>query len=430
MRKYYHLFKFILISLIIFLISFINIYSEENRGLQTVVKKLDKSYTVGKQYLLIIAIDKYKYWNSLKNPVKDAKEIKDILINKYYIDEVIELYNEEATKENILKKFISLKDKLKIDDSLLIYYAGHGHLDEATNTGFWIPVDGGLDVYKQENWLPNIQVRGFISNLESTHICLISDSCFSGDILNTSRSISPEINSEYFKKAFILTSRQVLTSGASETVPDDSEFSRQLKMALKKNKNPYLDPLILYNEIRLGVTKTIPMFGHLKETGHQEGASFLLFLKLEDEKDFKEEEKEIVKTKEDDKEFILEVREIERKASGNTTITGILNLPEEVQDRFYFILIDDDTNAENKAIVIIIGKISKGKSINYKINNVPAGSYFIYAIVKKNREGPPEKDDYIGFYMTTKQFPREPNCIIPISGTVNFDINMRKFVKQ
>ena len=71
----------------------------------------------------------------------------------------------------------------------------------------------------------------------------------------------------------------MLTSGASESVPDKSPFTQQLKLALEGNTSPYLDPLMLYSQIRLGVKSTTPLFGDLKDSGHQEGSSFLFFLK-------------------------------------------------------------------------------------------------------------------------------------------------------
>ena len=127
-----------------------------------------------------------------------------------------------------------------------------------SDTGFWIPVDGGKDIYTQENWLPNNQIRGFIKKMKARHIALVSDSCFSGGILNPSRGMISEIKDDYFKKAYTRVSRQVLTSRASETVPDVSLFAQQLKLALEGNSRPYLDPLMLYNEIRLGVPGTTP----------------------------------------------------------------------------------------------------------------------------------------------------------------------------
>ena len=148
---------------------------------------------VGKQYAVLIAINKYQNWPALRNPVKDAKEIQEILSRRYYLSDFMELYDEDATKAGIIKLFNKLLVTTKPEDSVLIFYAGHGHLDNSSNAGFWIPVDGGTDVDEQANWLPNNQIRGFISNIKARHVALIADSCFSGDILNPSRGLAPTI---------------------------------------------------------------------------------------------------------------------------------------------------------------------------------------------------------------------------------------------
>jgi hypothetical protein len=254
--------------------------STDLRGLKTVVSQLEGgTAVVGRQYAVLIGIDKYRNWMALRNPVRDAREIKEILSKRYFMTDFVELYDEAASKAGIIRLFNKLTDETKPEDSVLIFYAGHGHLDKVSNTGFWIPVDGGLDVYEQANWLPNGQIRGFISNMKARHITLIADSCFSGDFLNPTRGITPSITDDYFKNAYARISRQVLTSGASESVPDESAFVRQLKLALNGNTSPYLDPLMLYNQIRLGVKETTPLFGDLKDSGHQDGSSFLFFLK-------------------------------------------------------------------------------------------------------------------------------------------------------
>jgi beta-xylosidase len=288
----------LLFILPILLVLSYTINSEDNRGLNLSVKQLNQSYSAGKQYLLLIAIDRYQSWPALRNPVKDAREIKDILVSNYYIDEVIELYDGNATKANIIKTFEGLQKRLQVNDSLLVYYAGHGHLDQTTNSGFWIPVNAGTDKYEQANWLPNTQVRGLLSNIRAIHLLVLSDSCFSGDLLNASRGLPEEINNAYFAKAYSLISRQLLSSGASESVPDESEFSRMLKMVLLKNTSPYLDPLMLYNEVRLGVRGSLPMYGNLRDTGYQDGASFLLFRKTPEKQEKTEEPPKIVKKEE------------------------------------------------------------------------------------------------------------------------------------
>ncbi len=259
------------------------VFSDESRGLKSIIRDLDQNATVGKQYAVFIAINSYKYWTPLKNPVKDAKEIKGILEEKYLIDEFIELYDDKASKKGIMDLFYSLNDKVKENDSLFLFYAGHGHLDtKLTKKGSWIPVDGGEDELYQENWISNDVIRSVLDNLKSKHVLLISDSCFSGDILDTKRgAVDPNTN-DYFKRAYQKVSRQILTSGASETVSDNSNFARALKTFLRYNNKPLVDPLMIFNDVRVEAAKnSTPMFGFIPNSNHQEGGSYLFFKKEE-----------------------------------------------------------------------------------------------------------------------------------------------------
>src|SRR5271157_986546 len=88
--------------------------SADLRGLKTVVSKLEgETVVVGKQYAVLIAVDKYETWMALRNPVEDAKEIKDILSRCYFITDFVELYNEDATKAGIIRLFNKLIDAAK-----------------------------------------------------------------------------------------------------------------------------------------------------------------------------------------------------------------------------------------------------------------------------------------------------------------------------
>jgi hypothetical protein len=165
----------------------------QNRGVRIRIKNLAPDREVGKQYLVLIAINKYKNWIPLFRPVKDAEDIRETLESRYYIDGVLTLYDDQATKAGIIKLFKGLQGRLEVKDSVLIFYAGHGRLDKASKNGFWIPVDGGLNENVQERWIPNSIIRGLISQMKSKHILLISDSCFSGDLLEAWREKTPAI---------------------------------------------------------------------------------------------------------------------------------------------------------------------------------------------------------------------------------------------
>jgi hypothetical protein len=58
--------------------------------LDVAAQHLGAQAQVGRQYALFIAIDGYRMWPALRKPVADAREIRDILRELYYIDEVIE----------------------------------------------------------------------------------------------------------------------------------------------------------------------------------------------------------------------------------------------------------------------------------------------------------------------------------------------------
>ncbi|MBU0929433.1 MAG: caspase family protein [Spirochaetes bacterium] len=251
----------------------------QDRGLSVQAREItgNPSFDIGRQYAVIIGIDRYKEWNALRNAVSEARKIKGILSSRYYIDEFIELYDGAATAGSIRKLFAEdLPRKLKKEDSLFIFYAGHGYLD-SSNTGFWIAADGVKDVYDQRGWIPNQQIRNYLSMMKAQRVLVVADACFSGDFLNVSRGAGPTIDSAYFSKALQLQARQVLTSGASETVPDESEFGRYFVTTLERNSDPILDPHSMYDRIRTNVTQTVPLLGTIP--GNEAGASFAFFLR-------------------------------------------------------------------------------------------------------------------------------------------------------
>ena len=237
----------------------------------------------GKQWAVFIALDEYKEWDPLIYPVSDAKEVKKILLDYYRIDEVRELYNREATRSAILSLFAELMNKTGDNDSVFVFHAGHGtKAEDRTKTNAWIPYDGGEDISKKANWLSHLTVRSMLDSLGAKHVFLISDSCFSGDLLYTSRGESPE-NIISYPAAYDGKSRQAMSSGASEGVDDKSEFASRLKTTLSKTETPYVTPDFIYYQIRYVETvrplSTIPLLAAIPLSQHEPGGSFLFFRK-------------------------------------------------------------------------------------------------------------------------------------------------------
>lgn len=199
---------------------------------------IDLDFVVGdaKSYLLIIAVDKYKYWKSLSNPVKDARDLKKVLMEKYGFEQqnVFELYNEEASPENIREAFESLKNKGTNVDNLLIYYSGHGYYDPSFDLGYWVPSDGRTNSGSVSTYIPNDAIRNYIKSLEFRHVFMIADACFSGSLFMS------ETRGEAAEKMESIKSRWGLSSGNLELVSDgekgkNSPFATFLVKYLQEN---------------------------------------------------------------------------------------------------------------------------------------------------------------------------------------------------
>ena len=235
----------------------------------------------GKQWAVFIAIDEYREWGSLLYPVKDAQEIKKILLEHYYIDEIREVYNRNATAAAIRRLFVELQDKTGPNDSVFVFHAGHGINEGKTKTPAWIPYDAGEDIYTQANWLSHLQIRSMLDSLKARHVFLISDSCFSGDLLDSARGTQEAVSN--YPAAYDKVSRQAMSSGASEEVADVSEFASRLKTILLRTDAAYITPDFILSQIKEAQTTrqlyTIPILAAIPRSGHQLGGSFLFFRK-------------------------------------------------------------------------------------------------------------------------------------------------------
>ena len=260
--------------------------SEETRGVRIRPKAPDGQTVKGNHWLFIIGINRYKEWPNLAGPVNDIKGLKKSLLENYDFEpeHVVELKDEAATKGKILKSLSGLMKKLQPMDTLLIYYAGHGNLSDA-GVGYWIPHDGGKDKFVQEKWISTSELHGYMSKIKARHVLLIADSCFSGDLIASARGTKTlKIDHEYYRWVFKRMSREIITSGELQPVADTeidghSAFAFHLIRELEGNTESWLTPGKVFENIRAGMTrsKSRPLMGVLRNSGHQDGGSYLFF---------------------------------------------------------------------------------------------------------------------------------------------------------
>ena len=82
--------------------------SAEERGIKAPASESQKPTILGNYAAFIVGINNYQEWYPLKTAVKDARALKDILINQYSFDKVLLITDRDATQLNVinaLKKF-------------------------------------------------------------------------------------------------------------------------------------------------------------------------------------------------------------------------------------------------------------------------------------------------------------------------------------
>ncbi|MCA9463998.1 MAG: caspase family protein [Nitrospira sp.] len=96
----------------------------------------------GNYWALIIGINQYQHVPHLETAVQDATAVRDVLIERYGFlhERVVELLDAQATRTEILNALYQLGRKAGSDDSVFIYFAGHGQYDDEGKLGWWVPV--------------------------------------------------------------------------------------------------------------------------------------------------------------------------------------------------------------------------------------------------------------------------------------------------
>jgi hypothetical protein len=233
-----------------------------------------------KYYALIIGVSEYQFSNQnlvdLDKPVKDAEALMKTLRN-YHFEPERTTFLRNPTRSDIIETLEVLSGKIKDNDNLLIFYAGHGFWDDKLMVGYWLPSDAKFD--KKSTWLSNSNLKDYITGIKSKHTLLITDACFGGSIFK-SREVAG-LSDYGVAKIYRLSSRKAMTSGNLKTVPDQSKFFEYLNKRLIENDTKYLSSRELFNSLYNAVinnTNTVPQYGVIQDTG-DEGGDFIFIRK-------------------------------------------------------------------------------------------------------------------------------------------------------
>jgi uncharacterized caspase-like protein len=173
--------------------------------------------------------------------------------------------------------FNDYRKALQPEDSLLVYYAGHGWLDEQADEGYWLPVEAVMD--NPVDWISNATITSAVKAIPARHVLVVADSCFSGKL---TRGVRVTIRgSGYMERMASKRSRTVMTSGGMEPVldaggGDHSVFAKAFLGVLRENRVS-VDTTTLFVAIRRQVmlaADQTPEYSDIRKAGH-DGGDFL-----------------------------------------------------------------------------------------------------------------------------------------------------------
>ncbi len=238
---------------------------------------------LGKYYALVIGNNNYSGFVALKTPVADATEVSRILQGRYGYKSTLLL---NANRYDILSALSELRKKLTKNDNLLVYYAGHGTINETTGQGYWLPIDAESDSIA--NWIATNSITDILNTMTTKHVLVVADSCYSGVLTRTALARLQsgktfEQWERWYNKMASLRARLVMTSGGLEPVNDGgggqhSIFAQAFIGALEENER-LLDGYSLFTRVRdfvkeavkdLAVKQT-PEYAPIKFSNHELG---------------------------------------------------------------------------------------------------------------------------------------------------------------
>ena len=246
-------------------------------------RKFDELFTrrfredLGEYHALVIGNNNYSNIDNLQTAVEDATEIADVLKNRYGY-QVKLLTN--ANQSTMLTALSEYKNKLGKYDNLLVYYAGHGFIDDNSKEGYWIPTDAGKT--DKSKWIPNKAVSDFMAEMPAKHVMVVADSCYSGTLSGSSISPLPdEVENEDILFTSRVKARTVLTSGGLQPILDSggnghSIFASAFLDVLNENDG-VMEGYRLYKALSQQVSlrsslaglKQVPEYSAIKHAGHE-----------------------------------------------------------------------------------------------------------------------------------------------------------------
>jgi uncharacterized caspase-like protein len=234
--------------------------------------------STGRSLIAVVGIDRYQNWPRIANGVRDAKGVAELFQRLGFELAAAPLLDDLATGKAVWSLVTDDLKTLEPDDSLIIFYAGHGTTQkhqlgqEEVKTGYLIPVDAENKIatwIELEGWLRAVAL------LPAKHILVILDACHSGIALDS--LIKWRDKGSWRKEPLsalrIRRSRRIITSALDDQVALDSGpvhghslFTGCLIEALAHGMPGASDQITTGSELGLYLQRRVETYPHSRQT--------------------------------------------------------------------------------------------------------------------------------------------------------------------
>ena len=223
----------------------------------------------------MIGNNKYEDYPALNAAANDAKAIAKKLKKEYGFRTTL---IENGNRYDIMSALNEMRDILTDSDNLLLYFAGHGELDESSDQpkGYWLPTDA--ERTNTANWIPNSAITDMIESMAAKHVLVVADSCYSGTMTRSSLArvtpeMSPKLRTKHIQILAKRPARIVITSGGLKPIVDStgdgkhSLFARAFLKALDENED-VIEVWNMYQNIQVGMQQIGGQMGIVQQPGY------------------------------------------------------------------------------------------------------------------------------------------------------------------
>jgi uncharacterized caspase-like protein len=233
---------------------------------------------IERKIAIVIGVDEYadSAIPRLGNAVRDAKAVAKMFESRLGYEPIV---LENATRATLVGALNRLALTMAPQDSVVVYYAGHGEVVEATGQGYWLLSDSSAK--DPTTWLANSDINRLIGQIGAHQVALVSDSCYSGTLATGDRirakSLAPNPQDVLSRKTVV-----VMTSGGNEPVFDEgrdghSLFAWNLLNVLGK-VDQWQPGGNVFERIRFEVARALPQrpqYSFSRSGGNLPGGDFL-----------------------------------------------------------------------------------------------------------------------------------------------------------